>query len=74
MLSVGRKRQAKRLKRAFHIILHHRAKWRVRRLDWFAWRDTGQPGYCGFCPGSGLVNLHLKAKPAYWAYAHFAKR
>jgi hypothetical protein len=73
MLSVGREGQARKLKRAFRIILRNRARWRVKRLAWYAWRDTPKPGYCGFCPGAGLVTRHLKAKPAYWAYAHFAK-
>ncbi len=72
-LSVGREGQARKLKRAFHIVLRNRARWRVKRLFWYAWRDTPQPGFCGFCPGAGLVTKHLKPKPAYWAYAHFAK-
>jgi polysaccharide biosynthesis protein PslG len=70
-LSKGVAGQADILRQSFSLILRKRRAWRVTRLFWFCWRDSG--GNEPFAH-SGLVNEDLTPKPSWTAYQEFARR
>jgi hypothetical protein len=71
-LNIGRKGQARMLKRSFRLIAEHRRAWQVRRVYWYTWRDVPKiPGHCTFCDSAGLLKADYRTKPAWNAFAHF---
>lgn len=60
--------QARMLRRAFTRLIDDGARWGVRAVYWYAWRDTerGQ-AVCAWCPWSGLLDRTGRRKPAYFA-------
>ena len=70
--NVGRKGQARMLRRAFRIVLHRRHRWKLRRAFWYQWRDpqTPIPG-CSVCSYSGLFTRDDEPKPAWHAFKTF---
>jgi hypothetical protein len=73
-LNKGLKGQKRMLSRSFKLIRDHGARWRVKRLFWFDWRDPpeGQPQPCSFCSSAGLLEHNRHPKPAWQAYERFA--
>ena len=60
-LGVGRKGQAKLLEKSFSLFERKRRKWNLTGVNWYAWQDTDEPGFCDFCMRSGLVSGRLPA-------------
>ncbi len=67
-LGVGRKGQAKMLKKSFGLFRKKQKAWNIEAVNWYAWQDTDQAGFCDFCRRSGLVNINQEPKPAYDAF------
>jgi hypothetical protein len=61
------------LTKAFRLLLHNRAKWRLDRVYWFEWRDppASTPLACSFCGSAGLLRNDREPKPAYHAFTRF---
>ena len=64
-LVVGKKGQARILKKTFQLLIKKRKAWKVDGVLIYAWRDfpSGEIG-CDWCPGAGLVTQNRKPKPA----------
>jgi hypothetical protein len=73
-LGVGRKGQAKMLTRSFEMFRRKRQEWNIVAVNWYAWQDTDESGYCDFCRRSGLVNVNDEPKPSYDAFREQAVR
>jgi hypothetical protein len=67
-LGVGRKGQAKMLRKSFGLFERKRRAWNLTGVNWYAWQDTDEPGYCDFCMRSGLVSVGREPKPSYDAF------
>jgi hypothetical protein len=72
-LGVGKKQQAKLLKRSFKLLLKKRAKWKVGGVMWYTGRDLPQSeSPCDWCSTAGLFNTSgTKPKPAWKQYDRF---
>jgi hypothetical protein len=71
-LNKGRRGQKRMLKRSFRLIEHRRARWHIRRLFWFEYRDPPRgSGGCSFCPYAGLLERDRDPKPAWHAFKQF---
>jgi polysaccharide biosynthesis protein PslG len=70
-LNRGPSGQAQRLRHSFRRLLAERHRLLIANVDWYSWRDrpaaTGD--LCFWCPGSGLVDVHLDSKPSLAAFA-----
>ena len=73
-LGVGRKGQAKMLKKSFRLFERKRRKWDLEAVNWYAWQDNDGGGYCDFCRRSGLINVSGQPKPSYDAFRAEAGR
>jgi hypothetical protein len=64
-LVVGKKGQAKILKRTLQLLIKKRKSWKVDGVLIYAWRDfpSGEIG-CDWCSGAGLVKQNRKPKPS----------
>ena len=81
-LNMGEAGQAAFLTRAFRLFIRNRARWNVKLVSWFSWRDRIGPPICEWCPWSGLFHpagsrlfdspSDLRAKPAWQAYVSFS--
>ena len=73
---VGRRGQARMLRHAFELLEAKRRRWRVARVSWYSWRDTGESVEegCTFCKHSGLFTRAGEAKPAWDAFRRFSDR
>ena len=71
---VGQKGQAKMLNKAFQLFERKRRAWNLRAVNWYAWQDTNEPGFCDFCLRSGLVSVDREPKPSYDAFQKLAGR
>jgi hypothetical protein len=73
-LVVGKKRQAKLLRKAFKYFTKDRKKLHVQSVSWFSWKDTPKTvePLCRWCGGSGLFSATgMKPKPAWDAFLSF---
>ncbi len=69
----GRTGQARFLRRAYHLLLGKRHRWRIAGVDWYAWQDAPGPDpHCVFCEYAGLFDTDGHAKPAWWAFRRIA--
>ena len=68
----GPQGQKKMLKKSFHVLIHHRRHWRLKRVYWFLWRDAAPdaPTNCSFCKSAGLFTYDFDPKPAWKAFLH----
>lgn len=66
------KGQAKRLGRSLKWLLERRRRWKIKQMVWFAWKDFHQD-LCGWCGGSGLLNLDGSPKPAWSRFTRFTR-
>jgi polysaccharide biosynthesis protein PslG len=68
--------QAQMLRRSFRLLTKKRRDWGITGVDWHSFQDVaadqGEP-VCSFCPGSGLVTASREPKPAFDAFADFAR-
>lgn len=64
-LVVGRKGQAKTIRKVMTFLLRKRRAWRIGGVLLYAWRDfpAGEIG-CLWCPGAGLVKQDRSPKPS----------
>ncbi len=70
-LGVGKKEQAKLLKKSFKLLLKKRGKWKVGGVLWYTWRDAGDAP-CDWCRTAGLFKANgTKAKPAWKQFVRF---
>jgi hypothetical protein len=74
-LNKGSAGQRQLLHDSFTAIVNHRARWRVRRLYWYDWRDPSrsQPAPCSFCETAGLLRHDRTPKPALRPFKRLAK-
>lgn len=68
--------QKKMLEKSFHLLIHHRKQWHLKRVYWFLWRDAAEdaPVNCSFCKSSGLFRHDFQPKPAWSAFLKIARR
>jgi hypothetical protein len=65
--------QARYLKRAFHLLLSNRLRWRISGVVWYTWRDwVSEDPSCVFCQHAGLFDAGDEAKPAWHAFRRIA--
>lgn len=72
--NIGRKGQARMLRKSFRLLLDGRRRWRLKGLVWFSWRDPrSDRGWCtrDFCRSTGLLEEDGTPKPAWPAYTGF---
>jgi hypothetical protein len=72
-LGVGRKGQARMLRKMFRMFERNRAEWNVRGVNWYSWQDTDADGFCDFCRRSGLIDVQQQPKPSYDAFTAVAR-
>jgi hypothetical protein len=72
----GPRGQRKMLGSAFKLLAAKRKRYRLDAVLWFSWRDLprGAAGNCLLCESFGLLRSNGKAKPAFGAFARFARR
>jgi Glycosyl hydrolase catalytic core len=70
-LVTSRKGQARKLRRAFRMLIRRRSAYGIRNVTWFSWRDF-KDKVCRWCGASGLFNRAGKPKPAWFEYARLA--
>jgi hypothetical protein len=71
-INKGLNGQARMLRRAFKLILTHRAGWNIEHVFWYHWRDPRRSqAMCSFCGSAGLLRFNHDAKPAMKAFKSF---
>lgn len=73
-LGVGKKGQARMLRKALKLFKRKRSGWNIEAVNWYAWQDTDAEGFCDFCRRSGLINVKGETKPSYDAFRKIARR
>ena len=70
---VGRKEQARELRRAYRYLIGHRGRLNLKQVHWFTWKDVR--GGCSFCDSSGLFHsgFAFRPKPAWRAFRRIAR-
>lgn len=70
---VGRREQARELRRAYLYLIANRGRLNLKQIDWFTWKDVR--GSCSFCDSTGLFRRGrgFKAKPAWHAFVRLAR-
>lgn len=71
---VGRRGQARELRRAYRYLVGNHRRLNLRQVDWFTWKDLR--GSCTFCDSSGLFHrgYRFHPKPAWHIFVRFARR
>jgi polysaccharide biosynthesis protein PslG len=71
---VGLHGQARELRSAYRYLLANHHRLNLRQVDWFTWKDV--TGSCSFCDSAGLFRRgrSFRPKPAWHAFAGFARR
>jgi len=72
-LNLGRKGQARMLKKSFRLFEGHRGAWNLKGVNWFSFQDNPAGG-CSFCPTSGLFEADRDAKPSWRAFKRIARQ
>jgi hypothetical protein len=68
-LVVGKRKQARLLRRSFAFLAQPGTGWRISDVQWYAWQDTlAIEAACSFCEHAGLFDVEGKAKPAWAAF------
>ena len=71
----GAKGQAKMVKSALGKMKSRAARYHLRGIFWYSWRDKeGGDKICDWCGNAGLRELDGSAKPAWKAFSKLAKR
>jgi hypothetical protein len=72
-LGVGKKKQAKLVKKSFKLLLRKRGKWKIGGALYYTWRDLRRSeSPCDWCASAGLFNVSgSKPKPAWKQYVRF---
>jgi hypothetical protein len=70
---VGRREQARELRRAFTYLIRNQGRLNVKQVHWFSWKDAR--GICNFCDSVGLfrAGARFKPKPAWHTFVRFAR-
>jgi hypothetical protein len=71
-LNVGRKGQARMLKKSFRLFERKRHAWKIKGVNWFSWQDD-RSGVCSFCRSAGLFTQARKPKPSWAAFKRVAR-
>ena len=74
-LEVGKKPQARLLRKSFRYFTRQRKRLNIKTVSWFSWRDT-PPEFelCIWCPSSGLFTRDgFAPKPAWRAFTRFTR-
>lgn len=64
--------QARRLRKAFDLMLANRKRWRVGQVIWYTWRDNEVNPECDLCRYSGLFDANLNPKPSWEEFVEFS--
>lgn len=72
-LNMGRKGQARMLKKAFRLFEGNKRSWNLKGVIWFSFQDNPD-GACSFCPSSGLFEASRDPKPSWRAFKRAARR
>ncbi len=70
-LGVGRRGQAKMLKKSFRLLKKKRKKWNIQGVMWYTFTDHYDPTFCEWCDSAGLLTESLTPKPAWRQYVKF---
>jgi hypothetical protein len=70
-LGLGRKGQAKILKKSFKLLRKNRNKWNIHGLMVFTFKDRNDPTFCDWCDSAGLFTESFTPKPAWFQYVKF---
>jgi len=72
----GPQGQRKMLKKSYHLLLHHRKRWHLKRVYWFLWRDAAPEAQtnCRFCSSAGLFTYDFQPKPSWNAFLRITHR
>jgi polysaccharide biosynthesis protein PslG len=70
---VGRREQARELRRAYGYLIGNRGPLNLKQVYWFSWKDMR--GSCNFCDSVGLFRggIRFKPKPAWHALTRIAR-
>jgi hypothetical protein len=70
---VGRRPQARELRRAYGYLIRRRRSLNLKQVHWFTWKDLR--GGCNFCDSSGLFGRgdRFHPKPAWHAFVRIAR-
>lgn len=72
-LNLGRKGQARMLKKAFGLFEDRKRAWKIKGANWFSFQDDPS-GACSFCRTSGLFEADRDPKPSWRAFKRVARR
>jgi hypothetical protein len=66
---VGRKGQARELRKAYRYLISRQRQLNLKAIYWFSWQDAAEPS-CNFCDSAGLfyAGEPLRPKPAWRAF------
>jgi len=69
---VGRREQARELRRSYVYLIRNRGRLNLKQVHWFSWKDAR---YCDFCDSVGLFREgpRFKPKPAWHALVAVAR-
>jgi hypothetical protein len=69
---VGRREQARELRRTYGYLISNRRRLNLKQVYWFTWKDAG--GLCNFCDSTGLFRggARFKPKPAWHTFTAVA--
>ena len=70
-LNLGRKGQARMLKKAFRLFKDRKRAWNLKGVNWFSFQDN-PGGVCSFCRTSGLLETDRDPKPSWRAFKRIA--
>ena len=68
----GRDGQARQLRLAFAFMKNNHARYRLKRVHWYTFRDGPPVEGCSFCDNVGLLERDSSAKPAWFQYVRFS--
>jgi hypothetical protein len=70
---VGRREQARELRRSYRYLIRNQRRLNLRQVHWFSWKDA--PSLCSFCDSVGLFHRgqRFRPKPAWHALARLAR-
>jgi hypothetical protein len=70
---VGRRQQARELRRSYRYLIRNQRRLNLRQVHWFTWKDVR--GDCSFCDSTGLFHRgpRFRPKPAWHTFVRLAR-